>query len=84
MPTATDLLGLAIDKNPTDFAATFDEILRAKAEEAVEARKVELAKSIYGDESTEDDDQLAPGEGEFDHQVMGHFQTQLAQRFKSR
>ena len=35
MPTATDLLGLAIDKNPTDFAATFDEILRAKAEEAL-------------------------------------------------
>ena len=68
MPTTTDLIGLAIDKNPVDFAATFDEILRAKAEDAIEARKVELAKSIYGDSEETDEDQLDVGEGEFDHE----------------
>jgi len=49
MPDTTDLLSLAIDKNPVDFASAFDEILRGKAIAALENKKIELAQDIYGE-----------------------------------
>lgn len=55
MPEVNDLVGLALDKNPVDFTAAVDEILRSKAIDAIEAKKIELAQSIYG--SPEDDDE---------------------------
>lgn len=58
MPTTADLIGLAIDKNPVDFATTFDEIIKQKQEAALEAKKIEMAQSIYGepeDDLDEDD-----------------------------
>jgi hypothetical protein len=56
MPDVTDLLGFAIDKNPTDFAAAIDDILRSKAAIALENKKTELAQSVYG--SDEDSDEV--------------------------
>lgn len=55
MPTTTDLLGLAIDKNPVDFADQFNQIMMAKAADAVEAKRIELAQSLYGDQASEED-----------------------------
>lgn len=55
MPTTTDLLGLAIDKNPVDFADQFNQIMMAKAADAVEVKRIELAQSIYGDEASDED-----------------------------
>ncbi len=55
MPTTTDLLGLAIDKNPVDFADQFNQIIMQKAADAVEAKKVELAQSLYGADQSADD-----------------------------
>ena len=55
MPDTTDLLGLAIDKNPVDFADAFDAILRDKAITALENKKIELAQSIYGEADDTDD-----------------------------
>jgi len=54
MPDITDLLGLAIDKNPVDFADAFDAILRDKAMTALENKRIELAQSIYGEPETDD------------------------------
>ena len=56
MPTTTDLLGLAIDKNPVDFADTFNQIMMQKAHDALENRRVEVAQSIYGEDSAELED----------------------------
>ena len=56
MPTTADLIGLAIDKNPVDFASTFDEIIRQKQEAALEAKKIEMAQSIYGEPEDDLDD----------------------------
>ena len=56
MTDTTNLIGLAIDKNPVDFADAVDTILRSKAAEALEAKKIELAQSIYGGSETEDVD----------------------------
>lgn len=55
MPTTTDLLGFAIDRDPIDFASAVDDLLRQKAVDALDARRVELAKSIYGSEEAADD-----------------------------
>jgi hypothetical protein len=55
MTTTTDLIGLAIDKNPVDFADAIDTLLRQKAVDALETHKVELAQSIYGEEPEEND-----------------------------
>lgn len=55
MPTTTDLIGLAIDKNPVDFADTFNQIIMQKATDALEARKVEMANAVYGAEETAED-----------------------------
>lgn len=65
MPTTTDLLGLAVDKNPVDFADTFNQIMMQKAQDAIEAKRVELAQAIYG-ESEEPDLDDDVGEDEFD------------------
>lgn len=59
MPTTTELLGLAIDKNPVDFADTFNTLMMQKAAEAIDARQVEMAQSIYGDQvGPEDEDEF--------------------------
>lgn len=58
MPTTTDLLGLAIDKNPVDFADTFNALMMQKAAGAIEARQIDLAQSMYGGEGEVDDDEF--------------------------
>lgn len=56
MPNTTDLLGLAIDKNPVDFADQFNQIMMAKAADAVEAKRIELAQSLYNDDDGDEDE----------------------------
>lgn len=65
MPTTTDLIGLAIDAKPVDFAAAIDDILQQKAVDALEAHKVELANSIYGSQDTSVEDETGD-EDDFD------------------
>jgi hypothetical protein len=71
MSDTTDLLNHAFEKNPVDFASTFNQIVQQKAQEAIEAHRITLAQSIYGDEDADiedvdiaDEDDL--GEDEFD------------------
>jgi hypothetical protein len=56
MTNTTDLIGLAIDKNPVDFADVLDTLLRQKAVDALENKKIELANSIYGETPEEDNE----------------------------
>jgi hypothetical protein len=56
MSDTTELLGLAIDSNPIDFASKFDELLRSKTIDALESKKFELAQSMYAAEPEETDD----------------------------
>lgn len=55
MTDTTNLIGLAIDKNPVDFADAIDTILRQKAAEALDNKKIEFAQSIYGEDPEEND-----------------------------
>ena len=60
MADTTDLLGFAVEKNPVDFADTFNQLMQQKAQEAVSNHRVTLAQSIYGEpeetETVEDED----------------------------
>lgn len=72
MPSTTDLLAHAVGKNPVDFADTFDTLVRQRALEALDAKKIELAHSIYGEEpdtvedETSADDSVSSADVEFD------------------
>lgn len=57
MTDVADLIGFAIDKNPVDFASSFEQIVREKAVAAIENKKIELAQSLYGGEETDFEDE---------------------------
>lgn len=52
----SDLLGFALDKEPVNFSEKFNEILVNKIEDRVEARKIQVASSLYGESVEEDFD----------------------------
>lgn len=54
MSDINDLVGFAIDKNPVEFTESFNDILSSKIEEAVNARRVELAQSLYSEDADDD------------------------------
>lgn len=62
MADISDLIGNAIDKNPVDFADTFNQLIQQKQLDAIQARRVELAKEVYG--SPEDELDGAEDESE--------------------
>lgn len=66
MPDVTDLLGFAIDKNPTEFASAVDDILRSKAAVALENKKTELAQSVYGSDDDSDEVDFESDDEDFD------------------
>lgn len=72
MADTTDLLGFAIEKNPVDFADTFNQLMQQKAQDAVENHRVTLAQSIYGEyeepvDDAEDDIDAEDGDDDFDY-----------------
>ncbi len=69
MSTTDDLLGLAIDKNPVDFADTFNQLMMQRAQNAIEAKRVELAQAIYGESEEPVDADDDDGEDEFDADI---------------
>lgn len=55
MPETIDLVGQAIEKNPVDFADTFDQLMRQRIVDSIENKKIELAQAIYSAPEAEDD-----------------------------
>jgi hypothetical protein len=55
MSDINDLLGAAINSKPVDFSAALNDILQDKAADAIEARRIELAQSLYSDGTEVDD-----------------------------
>lgn len=54
MEEILNLMSAAIDKKPTEFQNQLEQLLFNRAAAAVEAKRVDIAKSLYG-ESTEVD-----------------------------
>ena len=55
MVDTIDLFNQAMEKQPVDFAATFDQLMRQKAQMKVASQRDEMAQSIYSDEDNEID-----------------------------
>ena len=61
MSDVKDLLGLAIDSNPVDFADTLNDVLANKAMEAIANKRIEVAQNMYnGPDETQDNDYDLP------------------------
>ena len=83
MADTTDLLSHAFEKNPVDFADSFNQLMQQKAQDAIEAHRVTLAQSIYGGEGVEqdaddtddvaDDDDVGEDEFEFSDDELEDF-----------
>lgn len=48
-PTINDLIHYANDRQPIEFGDAFEHLIKTRIADAVEARKVELASSLYKD-----------------------------------
>jgi len=55
MAEVIDLVKYAADNQPIDFGSTFKELLGQKALEIIDARKQEVAASMFGNDPDEDD-----------------------------
>lgn len=53
-----DLIDAAINKTPVEFGDAFDDIMRQRSMDAIAARKVELAQSVYGTSEEDADEDL--------------------------
>lgn len=56
MSDVNNLLNLAIDSNPVEFADQLSDILQAKAARAIEAKRIEVAQAMYADPNDEPDE----------------------------
>lgn len=52
-----NLMSLAINKNPTEFYAQVDEILKSRAADAIDQARINVAANIYGGDVTESTDE---------------------------
>lgn len=53
MSEVSDLLNHALNKSPIEFSDTFNDIMRQRSIDAIEAQRVALAQSIYGEPDDE-------------------------------
>lgn len=56
MSNVSNLIIEAIEKKPYDMKGTFHQLMASKIEEALEAKKIEVAESFFGPEDQEVED----------------------------
>ena len=56
MDEILNLMSAAIEKKPTEFQNQLEQILYNKATAAVEAKRVEIAQSLYGESTDEEEE----------------------------
>ena len=55
--SVSSLIGAAIEERPLDFKQSFNELMAARASEAIEQYKLGLAASTFGPPEDEDEDE---------------------------
>jgi len=46
--SVNDLISLAYDQKPIDFQNTFDQLIKDKLVDAIDNKKIEMAKTMFG------------------------------------
>jgi len=54
----SDLIGFALAKQPTGFINAFNTLVGQRALDAIEAERVEVAKSYFNDDTSMSDEEL--------------------------
>lgn len=55
MSDINDLILHAAEKNPVEFASTFNSILHQRCADAIDAKRVDIAQSLYSQEGPTDE-----------------------------
>ena len=55
MAVVTDLIHQSVDDKPSEFATTFDELIKDRVAAAVAGKKVELAQRLFGNPELDDE-----------------------------
>jgi hypothetical protein len=63
--TVIDLIQYASENKPIEFASALDNILGQKALEAIEAKKLEIAASMFNGPQSKEDDSTDESEEEY-------------------
>ena len=66
--TTTDLIVHTLEQKPIDFQQTFDDLLRDRLQDTIQAKKMELAKNIFNNSSYEEEDVDDEDEDVVDHE----------------
>jgi hypothetical protein len=71
MAVVTDLIHQTVDEKPSEFASTFDELIKDRVAAAVANKKLELTQALFGapelddeEPESEDRDEETPTEDE--------------------
>lgn len=51
--TSQDLIKHAVDQKPLEFASAFKEILQGRLNDAIDSKKLEIAKDVFNQNSIE-------------------------------
>lgn len=66
MSDIKDMINSVLDKNPMEFSAAFDDVLRQRIVSAVEDHRQVIAQSIYGESLDEDDEDIEDEDSDLD------------------
>lgn len=76
--TTTDLIVHTLQQKPIDFQQTFDDLLRDKLQDAVQAKKMEIAKTIFNtpSDSEEELEELEVEDDDTEQDEVADFEAQ--------
>ncbi len=66
--TTTDLIVHTLEQKPIDFQQTFDDLLRDRLQDTIQAKKMELAKNIFNNSSYEEEEEDVDDEDVVDYE----------------
>jgi hypothetical protein len=55
--TPTDIVNFAMNKDAVNISNAFDQMINQRVYDAIQARKIEVAKSMFGQEDTIEDEE---------------------------
>ena len=60
MAVVTDLINQSVDEKPSEFADTFDELIKDRVAAAIAQKKLDLSQALFGAPEIVDDEEEQP------------------------
>lgn len=72
----TDLIVHTLQQKPIDFQQTFDDLLRDRLQDAVQAKKMEIAKNIFNTSSNSEEELDDLEDDDIEQEEIADFEEQ--------